>query len=55
MNIELRDLFAAVALYSLMNDPVADDDNPGDICRAAYVFADQMLLVRQERDWTVNS
>ena len=52
--IDIRDLFAAFALHALINDPVCSNDNPGDICRAAYTFADQMLLVRKERDWRVN-
>lgn len=49
----LRDIFAASALHALMNDPVCANDNPGEICRAAYVFADLMMLARTERDWKV--
>lgn len=52
MNAELlRDIFAAIALLSFLQDHV--DAPPQDICDDAYYIADLMMQARNKRDWTV--
>lgn len=49
--IELRDLFASVALLALLTDAV--DAPPQDIVSDSYTLADMMLQRRQVKDYTV--
>jgi hypothetical protein len=44
--LQLRDLFAAKAMQSLLWNPDADLDSKEDVCAAAYEYADEMMKAR---------